>query len=141
MTRFLILLACIGSWLFCRSGMRAQEVPTSSSKPWVPPSGKSVSPALLTQPSDKYSLSANQTYTLSELIDLAEAHNPETRASWEGAKQQAAALKVARSELFPTLAAVAMGANFSEWRPALQPVRFATAGYRFRRVHPELHFA
>jgi outer membrane protein TolC len=45
---------------------------------------------------------------LAELIDLAEAHNPETRVAWEGARVQAAALGIARSELFPTLAAVAL---------------------------------
>ncbi len=44
-----------------------------------------------------------------ELIDLAEEHNPDTRAAWEAAKIRAGALKVARSELYPTLAAAAMG--------------------------------
>jgi outer membrane protein TolC len=42
---------------------------------------------------------------LAELVDLAEAHNPETRVAWERARAQAAALGVARSELYPTLAA------------------------------------
>jgi outer membrane protein len=52
---------------------------------------------------------------LAELIDLAEAHNPETRIAWEGARAQAAALGIARSELFPTLAAVALdGADRDE---------------------------
>jgi outer membrane protein len=46
-------------------------------------------------------------YSLAELIDLAEAHNPETRIAWEGARAQLAALGVARSELYPTLAAIA----------------------------------
>ena len=45
---------------------------------------------------------------MAELIDLAEAHNPETRVAWENARAQAAALGVARSELFPTLAAIAL---------------------------------
>ena len=47
-------------------------------------------------------------YSLAELIDLAEANNPETRVAWEDAVAQAGALGVARSELFPTLAAVAL---------------------------------
>ena len=47
-------------------------------------------------------------YSLAELIDLAEQHNPETRVAWENARAQAAALGIARSELFPTLAAVAL---------------------------------
>jgi outer membrane protein TolC len=42
------------------------------------------------------------------LIDLAESHNPETRVGWENARAQAAALGLARSELYPTLSAVAL---------------------------------
>jgi len=45
---------------------------------------------------------------LAELIDLAEAHNPETRVAWEGARAQLAALGIARSELYATLAAIAL---------------------------------
>ncbi|HUA19122.1 MAG TPA: TolC family protein [Bryobacteraceae bacterium] len=45
---------------------------------------------------------------MAELIDLAEAHNPETRVAWENARAQAAALGIARSELYPTLSAVAL---------------------------------
>ena len=47
-------------------------------------------------------------YSLDELIDLAEAHNPETRVAWENARAQAASIGIARSELFPTLSAVAL---------------------------------
>ncbi len=46
-------------------------------------------------------------YSLADLIDLAEANNPETRIAWEGAVAQAGALGVARSELFPVVVAVA----------------------------------
>lgn len=46
-------------------------------------------------------------YSLAELIDLAEANNPETRIAWEGAVAQAGALGLARSELFPVVAAAA----------------------------------
>src|SRR6185369_1718280 len=37
-----------------------------------------------------------------------QSHNPETRFAWERARAQGAALGVARSELYPTLAAVAL---------------------------------
>jgi outer membrane protein TolC len=47
-------------------------------------------------------------YSLAELIDLAETHNPETKVAWESARAQAAALGMARSELYPTVAAVAL---------------------------------
>jgi outer membrane protein len=47
-------------------------------------------------------------YSLAELIDLAETHNPDTRVAWEQARAQAASIGIARSELFPTLSAVAL---------------------------------
>jgi outer membrane protein TolC len=47
-------------------------------------------------------------YSLAELIDGAESNNPETRVAWERARAQAASLGVARSELYPTLAAAAL---------------------------------
>ena len=48
-------------------------------------------------------------YSLAELVAFAEAHNPETRAAWENARAQASAAGIARSELFPQLAAIAFG--------------------------------
>ena len=56
----------------------------------------------------RFALDAAKTYTLAELIDLAEAHNPATRAAWERARAQAADLGVTRSEVYPTLAAAAL---------------------------------
>src|SRR5580658_3201995 len=55
-----------------------------------------------------FAIDPERTYSLAELIDLAEAHNPETRVAWENARAQAAALGIARSELYPTLSAVAL---------------------------------
>lgn len=49
-----------------------------------------------------------KTYSLAELIDMAESNNPETRVAWEQARAQAAGFGVARSELYPTLAAGAL---------------------------------
>jgi outer membrane protein TolC len=52
---------------------------------------------------------------LADLIDLAEALNPETRVAWESARAQGAALGIARSELYPILSAVALaGVDRSE---------------------------
>ncbi len=42
-------------------------------------------------------------YALFELIDIAEEQNPEAHVAWDQVKQRAAAVKVARSALFPTL--------------------------------------
>jgi outer membrane protein TolC len=56
----------------------------------------------------RFSVEPDRTYTLAELVNLAEEHNPETRVAWESARAQMAALGVARSELYPTVAAVAL---------------------------------
>ena len=50
----------------------------------------------------------NKVYSLAELVDLAEAHNPQTRVAWENARAQAEAVGIARSELYPTLSALAL---------------------------------
>jgi outer membrane protein TolC len=49
-----------------------------------------------------------KTYSLAELIDLAETQNPETRIAWQRAHAQAETLGIERSELYPTLAATAL---------------------------------
>jgi len=56
----------------------------------------------------RFNIDPARTYSLAELIDLAEAQNPETRVAWERARAQAAALGVARSEVYPTVAAAAL---------------------------------
>jgi outer membrane protein TolC len=56
----------------------------------------------------RFNIDPTRIYSLAELVDLAEAHNPETRVAWERARAQAAALGVARGELYPTLAAVVL---------------------------------
>jgi outer membrane protein len=56
----------------------------------------------------QFRIDPDKTYSLPELIDLAESQNPETRVAWDRARAQAAALGVARSELYPTLAAAAL---------------------------------
>ena len=59
-------------------------------------------------PESSLNFDPEKTYSLPELIDLAESHNPETRVAWEHARAQAAAWGVARSELYPTVAAAAL---------------------------------
>lgn len=88
--------------------MFAQSPPSSPNHPWhsleerqIAAEGKSYRQiASLPQPS--------RTYSLAELIDFAESHNPETRVGWETAIAQAEALGIARSELFPLVTAMAI---------------------------------
>jgi len=101
--RFTVLLLLFAAH---RQTGLAQIAPMSPEHPWrysvtQEPRGG----GLVSQP--KFSLDSEKTWSLAELIDLAEAHNPETRAAWELARTQAAALGVARSELFPVLAVIA----------------------------------
>jgi outer membrane protein len=94
--------------LLAVSRLFAQSPPLSPDRPWHSPEERQVIsdqqrlrlPALGIEP--------DKAYSLAELIDLAEAHNPETLVAWENARAQAAAIGIARSELFPTLAAVAL---------------------------------
>ena len=54
-------------------------------------------------------LDAARRYTLAELVDMAERHNPQTRLAWERARVRAAQVGVARSALLPTLAGLVLG--------------------------------
>lgn len=45
----------------------------------------------------------NKNYTLPELVDLAQRHNPSTRISWETAVQAAASTGMTEAQFYPTL--------------------------------------
>ena len=93
----------------------AQSAPGSPDRPWHGPAERSVQVDARRYPGSGPRIDSARTYTLADLIDVAESHNPGTRVAWERARAQAAALGVARSELYPTLAAAAFaGASRSE---------------------------
>lgn len=48
---------------------------------------------------ESYSIDLAKQYSLAELIDLAEEHNPETRAEWHRAKAAAASVCDERTNL------------------------------------------
>lgn len=78
-------------------------------------------------------------YTLTELIDLAEQHNPRTRIVWELAKQRAEALGIAKSAYYPVLAGLAVFADERIVSPFPKPL--APRGYTMVEVplvQPEL---
>ncbi|HUO16096.1 MAG TPA: TolC family protein [Verrucomicrobiae bacterium] len=85
----------------------AQTAPVSPDHPWYTSAERSVEAAAPKPPDSGFAINPAKTYSLLELIDLAETHNPATREAWERARVQAASLGVARAELFPTLAAIA----------------------------------
>jgi len=86
----------------------AQRAPVSPDHSWhgLGETGIEADARNFTEPG--FSLDQEKTYSLPELIDLAESHNPETRVAWQRARGQAAAWGVARSELYPTVAAAAL---------------------------------
>ena len=91
------------------SGMFAQSPPSSPDRPWHSPTEQQIIRDAPSFSPPAFRIDSDGVYSLAELIDLAEAHNPETRVAWENARAQGAALGIARSQLFPTLAAVALG--------------------------------
>jgi outer membrane protein len=79
---------------------RAQKAPDSSAQPWqgtIKTSAPSSAPIFAPDPA--------KTYTLAELVNVAEQNNPETRVAWENAKARAADLGISKSTLYPTIAA------------------------------------
>jgi outer membrane protein len=94
--------------LHCANYALAQSAPVSSHRPWHSSAERNIEADLRDIPDSRFTIDSAKTYSLPELIDIAEAHNPATRDSWERARAQAAALGVARSELFPMLEAVAV---------------------------------
>ncbi len=78
-------------------------------------------------------------YTLAELIDLAEQHNPSTRVVWERAKQKARELGSAKSAYYPTLDGLAVAGDERLINPFPEPL--APRGYvmvEVPEVRPEV---
>ncbi len=86
----------------------AQSPPVSPDRPWHSSDERQIITDARRFHPPAPGIEPDRVYSLAALIDLAETHNPETRVAWEGARAQAAALGIARSELFPALAAVAL---------------------------------
>src|ERR1700745_2528401 len=110
--RVIAILALTMSVACTRS--RGQNAPASPESIWHSNEEQGLQRKLASHPESKYDIDPHRRYTLPELIDLAQRHNPETRVAWEQAKAQAASLGVALSALFPTLAAVVLGSTIRQ---------------------------
>ena len=85
----------------------AQKAPPTAERPWDVPTGRQqlkLPPPL----APAFSPDVSKIYTLSDLVNLAERNNPETRVAWENAKARAADLGIAEAALYPTLAATVL---------------------------------
>jgi outer membrane protein len=93
----------------------AQQAPPAPDRAWPVAQDERFQAEVARAPAiARPTLDPNHVYTLPELVDIAEKNNPETRAIWEQAKQRAAAAGIARSSLFPTVAALA-SASYNQY--------------------------
>ena len=106
--RRLMTTAILLADLLLASSARAQTVPASAERPWHGSAELKMQAYAKNVTDSRFTVDQSETYSLAELIDLAQAHNPATRAAWERARSQAAVLGITRSELYPTLAAAAL---------------------------------
>ena len=93
--------------LVLTSRVLGQTLPSSPEHPWHGSAELKIQTYAKNVIDSRFTVDQSKTYSLAELIDLAQTHNPATRAAWERARSQAAALGITRSELYPTLAAAA----------------------------------
>ena len=109
----------------------SQSPPPSAGRPW-----HSLDERQIIKDADRFHQPAfrvepDKTYSLAELIDIAEAHNPETRVAWERARAQTDMLGIARSELYPVLSAIALsGVDRSEVPFGSQFYRQTVSGFQ-----------
>ena len=85
----------------------AQKAPPVPQHPWdstLAQQQLKAPPRLLPTPN----IDPAKIYTLSELVDIGEQNNPDTRVAWQNAKARAADLGIAKSTLYPTMAAAVL---------------------------------
>ena len=107
-TSLLRLAGVLSLLALAARGALPQDAPVSPDHPWHGRGEQRIEADAKTIGVSRFRTDPDKTYSLAELIDLAESHNPETRVAWERARAQAAAFGIARSELYPTLAAAAL---------------------------------
>ncbi|MXV44925.1 TolC family protein [Saccharibacter sp. 17.LH.SD] len=125
LTALLLLSGCASSAL--------KDAPSAPDQPWYPGtdkqgmivpngSGKNTHQALrmppgyalptdhsLAQQRHDPVITPDHTYTLAELIDIAQSTNPDTRIAWDTARDAALSTGLARSAYLPQLTAIAVG--------------------------------
>jgi len=101
---------CLAGWLLaiavcgCALG---QTAPPTPDRPWNSLDAQQMRSLSSTVPQPPFTIDPGKSYSLPELVDLAEQHNPATRLAWERAKSRAATLGIARSEWYPVISGVA----------------------------------
>jgi len=129
----ILLLMFVHSNITC-----AQNAPPSPERQWLGPGERQIKRDAERFRDSNPGIDGAKFYSLGELIDFAQSHNPETRFAWERARARAAALGVARSELYPTLAAVAL--SFAERDDVLAASTFERQSIETIRVAFEVNY-
>ena len=115
----------------------AGQVAPKPSEFWAPNDLSSYTDRLVS--TEKSLIDPGKSYSLVELIDMAESVNPETRIAWEGARQAAIKVGLVETEYFPMLTLSALGGYQSVPIPVSQSL--ASSGfYRadFEEILPTL---
>src|ERR1700739_650170 len=107
-----LLTIAFFAFAFSPARLSAQGSPPAPSGVWQPTGVQTLERGTAAGAREQGSLEPGHIYTLAELIDLAELHNPETRVAWQEAKSRADALGIARSALYPTIAALAIADTY-----------------------------
>jgi outer membrane protein TolC len=98
----------------CAAVKPFDNAPPSSDRPWKAPDMPAYSAALSetehAREPGTVPIDPKKSYQLSELIDIAQRTNPETRVAWERARQAAIGIGLAEGTYYPVLAAAATGA-------------------------------
>jgi outer membrane protein TolC len=94
--------------------LRAQKTAPSPNLPWHSKEEREVAKQLAANRQPSWVIDPEKIYTLPELVDLAELHNPETQASWQRARLRANELGIARSAYFPTVEAAVFAASIRQ---------------------------
>jgi outer membrane protein TolC len=116
----------------CAARQPFEISPPSPNRPWKAPDLPSYSAALAeterqrADDAHRVSIDAQKPYGLSELIDIAQRTNPETRVAWEQARQAAISVGLAEGTYYPALAAAATGGVAHV--PLPLPQTFVSAG-------------
>jgi outer membrane protein TolC len=102
-----IIMLCV---LTAEGNVLGQKAPSAPNHPWNASTANHLTlPQQLPLPP---ALDIAKTYTLSELVNIAESNNPDTRVAWENAKARAGDLGIAKATLYPTLAAAVLANSF-----------------------------
>src|SRR5262245_61583707 len=111
-----------------------RQVAPGPAAPWRTPDLRAYSAAL--KASEQAPVDPDRLYDLPELVDIAQRVNPETRVTWERARQAAIAVGLVESEYFPVLALAAFAGYQTLAVPS--PQLLVPQGYfRFDVAHLE----